>query len=346
MTIEKNQAKSGFKLAAAATLFTFVVIILGAFTRLVDAGLGCPDWPACYGHILWPMTDAEVATANAAFPDTPVEHDKTWPEQVHRLLATSLGLFCIGIVVLVLRNRLKDSSYSPFKLTLLILAMVILQGMFGRWTVTLNLWPQVVTAHLMGGFMTASLLWLLTLRLYNQHWQVEFTAFQKLQSIKPLLIISMFFVVLQIFLGGWTSSNYAALACPDLPMCQGQWVPDMNFYKGFNFTQQIGPNYLGGLMESDARTAIHYTHRIGAVIVTILVLCLVYRLSVINSKPVKSWTYGLFIVLLLQLSLGISNIIWALPLGIAVAHNAVGALLLLTFVGLCHRIYTVRLISD
>ena len=98
MTIEKNQAKSGFKLAAAATLFTFVVIILGAFTRLVDAGLGCPDWPACYGHILWPMTDAEVATANAAFPDTPVEHDKTWPEQVHRLLATSLGLFCIGIV--------------------------------------------------------------------------------------------------------------------------------------------------------------------------------------------------------------------------------------------------------
>ena len=156
----------------------------------------------------------------------------------------------------------------------------------------------------------------------------------------------MFFVVLQIFLGGWTSSNYAALACPDLPMCQGQWVPDMNFYKGFNFTQQIGPNYLGGLMESDARTAIHYTHRIGAVIVTILVLCLVYRLSVINSKQVKSWTYGLFIVLLLQLSLGISNIIWALPLGIAVAHNAVGALLLLTFVGLCHRIYTVRLISD
>lgn len=346
MTTNNSAPKSGFKLAAAATLFTFLVIILGAFTRLVDAGLGCPDWPACYGHILWPMTDQEVAVANAAFPDTPVEHDKTWPEQVHRLLATSLGVFCIAIFVIAYRNRVRDSISSPFKLPLLILGMVILQGMFGRWTVTLNLWPQVVTAHLMGGFITASLLWLLTLRLANRHWHVEPKVFHSLQKIKPFLIISMFFVVAQIFLGGWTSSNYAALACPDLPMCQDQWLPNMNFYKGFNFTQQIGPNYLGGLMESDARTAIHYTHRMGAITVTLLVAYLVCRLFFINLKFVKIWASCLLSVLILQLGLGLSNIIWSLPLEVAVAHNAVGAILLLTFVGLCHRIYTARLISN
>ena len=344
MSIDNSSPKSGFKLAAVATIFTFLVIILGAFTRLVDAGLGCPDWPACYGHILWPMTEQEVAVANAAFPDTPVEHDKTWPEQVHRLLATSLGIFCIAIFILAFKNRNREHLSSPFKLPMLILGMVILQGMFGRWTVTLNLWPQVVTAHLMGGFITASLLWLLTLRLANRQWHVDHRSFQSLKKIKPFLIISMLFVVIQIFLGGWTSSNYAALACPDFPMCQGQWAPDMNFYKGFNFTQQIGPNYLGGLMESDARTAIHYTHRIGAIIVTLLVGYLIYRLLIINLKFVKFWAFCLLFVLILQLSLGISNIIWSLPLEVAVAHNAIGALLLLTFVGLCHRIYTVKLI--
>ena len=136
-----SQVKPGYWLAASGTLFAVLVIVLGAFTRLVDAGLGCPDWPGCYGHILWPMDEAEVAAANAAFPEAPVEHDKTWPEQVHRLLATSLGLFCIAFVVMAYRQRLKGFN-APIKLTLLLLAMVILQGMFGRWTVTLNLWPQ------------------------------------------------------------------------------------------------------------------------------------------------------------------------------------------------------------
>ena len=185
-----SQVKPGYWLAASGTLFAVLVIVLGAFTRLVDAGLGCPDWPGCYGHILWPMDEAEVAAANAAFPEAPVEHDKTWPEQVHRLLATSLGLFCIAFVVMAYRQRQKGFN-APIKLTLVLLAMVIVQGMFGRWTVTLNLWPQVVTAHLIGGFTTLSLLWLLTLRLQNRRWQMTPHVFAEIQRLKPLLLVAL-----------------------------------------------------------------------------------------------------------------------------------------------------------
>ena len=335
----KSQVKPGYWLAASGTLFAVLVIVLGAFTRLVDAGLGCPDWPGCYGHILWPMDAAEVAAANAAFPEAPVEHDKTWPEQVHRLLATSLGLFCIAFVVMAYRQRQKGFN-APIKLTLVLLAMVIVQGMFGRWTVTLNLWPQVVTAHLIGGFTTLSLLWLLTLRLQNRRWQMTPHVFAEIQRLKPLLLVALSLVILQILLGGWTSTNYAALACPDLPTCQGQWWPNMDFVKGFNFAQDIGPNYLGGLMENSARTAIHFSHRIGAIVVTFVVSYLVYRLLRIKQKSISQWAIMLAFVLLLQISLGLSNVYWSLPLPVAVAHNAVGAMLLLTFVGLCHRFYT------
>ena len=340
-TAEKR--KPGFRLAACATAFAVCVIILGAFTRLADAGLGCPDWPVCYGHILWPMDAEEVAVANAAFPDTPVEHDKTWPEQVHRLLATGLGFFCIALVGLAWRDRIKNRDrLSPFKLPLILLGMVILQGMFGRWTVTLNLWPQVVTAHLMGGFTTLSLLWLLTLRLNNYQWTVSPSVMQSLQSIKPVLITVFVLVVFQIMLGGWTSSNYAALACPDLPMCQTVWWPTMDFATGFNFAQDIGPNYLGGVMDSAARTAIHFSHRIGAIIVTISVLYLVWRLLKTGLPAAKLWAVTLAVVLFVQVSLGLSNVIWSLPLPVAVAHNAVGAMLMLVFVGLSHRFYTAK----
>lgn len=335
----KRQVKPGYWLAASGTLFAVLVIVLGAFTRLVDAGLGCPDWPGCYGHILWPMDAVEVAAANAAFPEAPVEHDKTWPEQVHRLLATSLGVFCIAFVGMAYRQR-QNGFNAPIKLSLVLLAMVIVQGMFGRWTVTLNLWPQVVTAHLIGGFTTLSLLWLLTLRLQNRRWQMPPHAFAEIQRLKPLLWVAMSLVIVQILLGGWTSTNYAALACPDLPTCQGRWWPNMDFAKGFNFAQDIGPNYLGGLMENSARTAIHFSHRIGAIVVTLVIFYLVYRLLRIKQKSSSQWAIMLVFVLLLQISLGLSNVYWSLPLPVAVAHNAVGAMLLLTFVGLCHRFYT------
>ena len=309
MSVRESRPKVGYGLARAATLLAVCVVLLGAFTRLVDAGLGCPDWPVCYGHVLWPMGEQEIASANAAFPDTPVDSEKTWPEQVHRLFASSLGLFCIALVVVAVRQRYQEKdSGMPLKLPLFLLGLVILQGMFGMWTVTLKLWPQVVTAHLLGGFATLSLLFLLCLRLNNVQWQLEPERVQRLQRVKPVLTVALIALVLQIMLGGWTSSNYAALACPDLPTCQSVWLPPMDFAAGFNFLQDIGPNYLGGVMDSTARTAIHFSHRIGAVIVTIVMLFLIWHLFRIETKQTQYWATRLLAVLVLQLCLGISNV--------------------------------------
>ncbi len=326
--------KPGFKLALFAAVFAVGVIVLGAFTRLVDAGLGCPDWPGCYGHILWPNDAEEIARANEAYPDAPVELDKTWPEMVHRYLATGLGVFCIAIVGLALRHRGED---QPLKLPLFLLGFVILQGMFGMWTVTLKLWPQVVTAHLLGGFTTLSLLWLLTLRLNNRRWQL---AREWRDRFKPLALAALAVVIIQIALGGWTASNYAAVACPDLPTCQAQWWPDMDFANGFNLTQEVGPNYLGGQMDNESRIAIHMSHRIGA-IVTLLVVGLL-SLRLLRSGVAQLVRTGQFIggVLVLQFVLGLSNIIFHFPLFVTVSHNAVGAFLLLTVVTLNYYLLT------
>ncbi|MGI9292687.1 MAG: COX15/CtaA family protein, partial [Pseudomonadales bacterium] len=218
--------KPTYRLALLSTLFSFAVIMLGAFTRLADAGLGCPDWPGCYGHLLWPDTAAEVSAAEALFPDAPVEHDKTWPEMVHRYLASTLGLLAIALLIGAWRHR---SVTQPLKLPLLLLGIVILQGLFGMWTVTLKLWPQVVTAHLLGGFSTAALFYLLTLRLQNSNWRGDSASMNTLRQFKPLVLFCLLVVFLQITLGGWTTSNYAAVACPDFPTCQNEWLPTMDF---------------------------------------------------------------------------------------------------------------------
>ncbi|MBT8140499.1 MAG: COX15/CtaA family protein [Gammaproteobacteria bacterium] len=340
------QRKPGFYFAAAATAFALCVVMLGAFTRLVDAGLGCPDWPVCYGHILWPSDAGEVAAANARFPDTPVEHDKTWPEQVHRLLAASLGLFCIALLAIALRQRhaLHNHSY-PLKLPLALLFIVIVQGLFGMWTVTLKLWPQVVTAHLLGGFTTFSLLALLSLRLANRPWRLDTQTLQAARKLRPLAVAAMLVLALQIGLGGWTTSNYAALACPDFPQCQTVWWPQMDFSRGFDFSQHIGPNYLGGVMHSAARTAIHVSHRLGALVVTVVLLLLLARLWRLGSAPPRRYATVLSGLLLLQLTLGISNVVFALPLYVAVAHNAVGALLAAALLGLCYRLFSAQAIT-
>ncbi|MFA7553171.1 MAG: COX15/CtaA family protein [Spongiibacteraceae bacterium] len=381
----------GFKLALAGCLCAVVVIGLGAFTRLADAGLGCPDWPTCYGHAFWPTTASDVERANQAFPDMPVEHDKTWPEMVHRYFAQALGYIAIALLVIaVVRRRepqpiklvsgllainvlmavvtaivgtvmepyavgsvvvtmwvlaylglKRGKSKQPFKLPAFILVFIILQGLFGMWTVTLKLWPQVVTMHLLGGFSVFSLLWLLTLRLNNQHWKVPFLSWKQLQAFKKLAVLGLIVVSCQIALGGWTTSNYAALACPDLPTCQGQWLPQMAFAPAFDITQSIGPNYLGGVMDNEARIAIHFSHRIGAIVTTLFLLAMVYVLSRKIAIPeCKKISLVILAVLVLQVCLGLGNIVFNFPVYIAVAHNLVGALLLLTMVTLNHRVFT------
>ena len=304
-----------------------VVVVLGAFTRLVDAGLGCPDWPGCYGHLTWPTDSAEIAAAEARFPETPVDLAKTWPEMVHRYFAATLGLVIVGFTAAAWRRRGQAATAAPpLGLSVLLLAMVLLQGAFGAWTVTLKLWPQVVTAHLLGGFTTLSLLWLLALRVGALGTPASYGLPAR---FRPHALLALLVVVLQIALGGWVSSNYAALACPDFPTCHGEWWPgDMDLAAGFNVTQSVGPNYLGGLLEGDARVAIQVAHRLGALVVLTVVGALIYRLWLRRHRL----ALPLGMVLALQIGLGIANVVLVLPLAVATAHNAVGAITLLLLV--------------
>lgn len=316
-----------FVLSFCAVALAMVVVILGAFTRLSDAGLGCPDWPGCYGHLTWPKTAEDVAVAEARFPETPVEHDKTWPEMVHRYFAGALGLVIFVIATLVWRGR--EEEKLPVRLSWFLAGLVVLQGAFGMWTVTLKLWPQVVTAHLLGGFATASCLWLLALRLSSWRFAPMAT-----RGVRTLALVGIVAVIIQIALGGWTSANYAAIACADLPTCHGVWWPPANFLQGFNIFQHVGPNYLGGLLDNHARTAIHFTHRLGAVVVTLVLLLLALRLWGLRDDWSRRMTLVLLAALLMQITLGLSNVYWALPLPVAVAHNAFGLVLLLVLVTL------------
>ena len=310
-----------YKLTLAGIGLAVVVVALGAYTRLADAGLGCPDWPGCYGFLTVP-SGADVATAEARFPDAPVETAKAWWEMIHRYVAGMLGLLILAIAVSAVRVR---PSGIPWKLPLALLALVCVQAAFGAWTVTLKLWPQVVTAHLLGGFATLSLLFLLALRLRS----AAGSDLRLPAGLSRHALVALLVVVLQIGLGGWTSSNYAALACHDFPGClPGEPWPEMDFSRGFDFAQSVGPNYLGGQLENPARHAIHMTHRLGALVVLAVVGALIWRLWRLGS----GLAMPLAATLVVQIALGVANILWVLPLLNATAHNVVGALLLLVLV--------------
>ena len=315
-------AKAGFRLALLATVVALMVVLLGAYTRLTHSGLGCPDWPGCYGFISVPSTDAQLAHAELHFPEAPVEAAKGWSEMVHRYCAGTLGCLILLLAVRAWKQRKRHDQ--PLKLPLFILLVVIIQAAFGMWTVTLKLWPQVVTAHLMGGFATLSLLFLLTLRLSG--WLPALAIPRRLQRWATAGLV---LVIIQIALGGWVSSNYAAVACVDLPTCHGQWWPAADFTNGFHLTQHIGPNYLGGQLDSEARTAIHLAHRLGAVLLTLVLLGLAWQLRKVGMPRLAGLV---LLVLAVQISLGLSNVLFGLPLGLAAAHNAGGAALMLTLV--------------
>ena len=339
-----GSAKPGYRLALMATLLALMVVGLGAFTRLVDAGLGCPDWPGCYGHLLWPSADHEIVAAEARFPDAPVATDKTWPEMVHRYFAGALGLTIAALAVISWRRR-EDRDF-PFRLPMLLLFLVVWQALFGMWTVTLKLWPQIVTLHLLGGISILSLMWLLALRLRNVRWLPPAPVARRLGRLKPWLVVAVVLVFCQIALGGWISANYAALACADFPTCHGQWWPPMDFRRGFDVLQEVGPNYLGGLLESEARTAIHVAHRLGALAVAVLLLGLGATLLTIPWPGARRLALALAGALALQIGLGIANVLLGLPLAIALAHNLGAALVMLVLVTLGARIWTLRDIDD
>ena len=298
--------------------FCFVVIGLGAWTRLADAGLGCPDWPGCYGFVTFPTTPDEIAIAENLYPDSPVEIDKIIPEVVHRWFAASLGLLAIALLFIAFReNKLKVESAT-------LLLVIIGQGIFGYLTVSLKLHPLIVTSHLFGAMIATSLF----LVIFMKSLKITKT-YDVLVRNKTLIIIGFVLIIFQIFLGAWTSTNYAARACLDLPYCQGQLVPDVDFKEGFNLFQSIGPNYLYGQMSNEARVAIHLTHRIGAIVVFFYSLFMAFKLWSKETKPI---IIGFLVVLFTQVFLGVNNVLSSLPLWNAVAHNIVGVMLFLSFV--------------
>lgn len=332
-------AKPMARWSAFACGLAVVVIMLGAWTRLVDAGLGCPDWPGCYGFLTVPQSEASIAIANARFPETPVDVAKGWPEMIHRYAAGTLGLVVFGLAIAAIRHRREQ---LPLRLPLFIAGFIVLQGAFGMWTVTLKLWPQVVALHLLGGFTTLSMLLLLTLRLRKRargELPAVATASLPLARLRPWLYGGLLLVVLQIALGAWTAANYAAVACTDLPTCQGQWWPEgMDFRHGFDIAQHVGPNYLGGQLTADGRVAIHVTHRLGALIVLVYLGLLLLRLW--QQRGESRLENSVLLVagaLVLQISLGLANVWLHIPLAIAVAHNAMGAGLLLSVIHLIWR---------
>ncbi len=309
-------------IAFLGVFLAFGVVSLGAWTRLVDAGLGCPDWPGCYGFAIFPMTETEIAQANELYPERKFEIEKAIPEVVHRYFAGFLGLLIIGIFIMSL--YLKPYNSLVTKLTGALVVLVLCQSTFGYLTVSLKLWPQVVTMHLLGGFATTTLLFLTYMKLKDldtgssEPYGVSKKTFKLLNFAFPVLVA-------QIILGVWLSSNYAAFACPDFPLCQGQILPDSDFRMGFNFMQSIGPDYLGGKLDHQSRTAIHLVHRLGAILVTFYFVALI---ASFYSEKLKKYSGVLSFFLLLQLLLGVSNIIYRLPLYVAIAHN-LGALFLL-----------------
>lgn len=309
------------RLNVLALLLCFGVVVLGAYVRLSHAGLGCPDWPGCYGYLTVPEEPVPGY-------ERPLEIDKAWKEMVHRYFASTLGLLIVAMAVV---SVLKRREGVPRVLPWVLLALVIFQGILGMWTVTWQLKPLAVSAHLLGGMATLALLFWLCLSSFPRRRESAATS----RPLKTFAAGALIVVVAQIFLGGWTSSNYAALACPDLPTCHGSWLPETDLGEAFTLWRGLGTNYEFGVLDSRARVTIHFVHRVGALVVTAVLLALSVWLWRAREKIVAT---AVAVALTVQVVIGLSVVALQLPLALASAHNAGAALLLLSLVAVNHRV--------
>ena len=363
------------RLAWLAVALAVGVIVFGAFVRLSNAGLSCPDWPTCYGRAAWP-TQAHHGAEHAATAIRPVEVDKAWREQFHRMIAGALGVLTLTLALLAARRRqhgiaqivaaavlvaiaiplymrgehmaastlaiagealllfaaLRWSNLDLARVAAFTLAVIIFQALLGMWTVTWLLKPIVVMGHLLGGLLTFSLLLWMAWRSTNLPIRLA-----DAMKLRKLLIVGLALLGLQIALGGWTSANYAALACgTDFPTCVGRWWPPTNFREGFVLWRGIGVDYEGGVLDGQTRIAIQMAHRMMAVVVFAWLLWFAWRL--LRTPGMRGWASLLALVTIAQVSLGIANVKLALPLWTAVLHNAGAVLLLFVLVSLLARL--------
>ncbi|MFT3757281.1 COX15/CtaA family protein [Thauera sp.] len=308
------------RLAFGALLLTFVVVVFGAYVRLADAGLGCPDWPGCYGKLSPAHAADVIRDVHAAEPYGPVSLPKAWKEMIHRYLAASLGLFILAIAVLAW--RLRGHSRAAPGVALALVGVVVFQGLLGKWTVTLLLKPAIVTAHLLGGLTTLALLAWLALRACGAR---QGAAASQPSWLPAGALLAFVLLVAQIALGGWTSTNYAALACTDFPACHGSFAPEADYANSFHVVRELGMTADGELLSNAALTAIHWSHRIGALVAGGALLMLGCALC--RRHATFDTGAALLVALMLQIGLGIANVLLSLPLPLAAAHNAGAALL-------------------
>lgn len=330
------------RLAAFGMLLCLTVIILGAWVRLTDAGLGCPDWPGCYGHVTPAGAEKVEGKIESYSPGWDYDSGKAWREMIHRYAATLLGFVIVMIAAIAIAYRRERPVSVVFALSLL--TIVVLQGILGAFTVWWLVKPLVVVLHLIGGLTTLSLLTWLWLKMRRTTLLVTpapgATQTSALNSARRVGVLAIITVAIQIVLGGWTSTNYAAVACPDLPTCQGQWIPDnMNYDEAFILWRGLDINYTGGVLEHPARVAIHFTHRAWALVASFFVLLAAY-LSWRNA-PTALVRNGAAIVtaaLSLQWLIAILMIVQAFPLSLATGHNAGAATLLMALLLLNYRL--------
>jgi cytochrome c oxidase assembly protein subunit 15 len=311
-------------------ILALCVATLGAYVRLSDAGLSCPDWPGCYGRITAPDSALDKVQAQAAFPDKPLDSQKAWREMTHRYLAASLGLFILAIALLSWKKR--TQSHTSPALAFLLVGVVVFQGLLGMWTVTLLLKPVIVTLHLLGGMVTVGLLTWLMLKhasppglMTHTHGMVKWAG------------LGLILLFIQIALGGWVSANYAALACGGFPQCLEQWVPQMDFSHAFHLTRELGATVGGEVLPFEALVAIQWVHRVGALVVFLYLAWFAHRLM--RQPRLRLPGSVLMGLLAVQIALGIANVTLSRPLGLAIAHNSVAQLLLLSLVVVNFRLH-------
>lgn len=313
-------SKRMLTLITAAAILAWFVVMLGAYTRLTNAGLGCPDWPGCYGHLVLPSADKALDAAQNAYPSIPIESRKAWTEMAHRYAAGSLALLIILIAVNAFRQGKQAKRFLPLFLVLLL----VFQAALGMWTVTLKLLPVVVMGHLLGGMLIFSCLCLL-------RTQVSQAKPDALPVWRLWIGLGLIIIFCQIALGGWVSANYAGIACVGFPQCNGQWLPEWHLGQGFYLLSPVGANYQGGILDNATRITIQMVHRLGALASTLYCLTLATCLLVkVKRCTVRGLSWLLVLLIITQVSLGIMNVAFLLPVGIAVAHNGTAALLMAT----------------
>ena len=318
------------RILVITTILTLCVVVFGSYVRLTDAGLGCPDWPGCYGTLTVPQSEEAISQALQQFPDSMVETDKAWVEMIHRYIAGILGLLILFIAVK--SYKLRDEIKITLKLPFFILALVCLQAILGMWTVTKLLQPAIVTTHLIGGMTILGLMTFMTHRQLGT--QINNDSINR--HTMTIARLSLFVLFIQILLGGWTSTNYAALACTDYPTCHGSLIPDMNFKDGFSIFRELGMTSGGEELSLQALHAIQWVHRMGAIVLTALVLYLFYLLR--NFPGLGFYRNLLLILISVQFVVGIANLLLHLPIALATIHNLGAALLVIILVVINSRL--------